>query len=49
MDVRDIISASMPFWQKDFEAMRKGEPVENNGRALQTELDKLSNKPKRKL
>jgi hypothetical protein len=49
MDVRDIISASRPFWQKDFEAMRKGELVENNGRALQTELDKLSNKPKRKL
>lgn len=49
MDIQDLVNISMAFALKDFAAMRKGEATQNHGSEIQSELDKLSSKVKRKL
>lgn len=49
MDIQEIAKITMASALKSFEAMRKGEPAEIDGQAIQAELDKLALKPKRKL
>jgi hypothetical protein len=49
MDVRLISEATIPFFLETVERMKKGEPHEYDGSAIQAAIDKLSMRPKRKL